>query len=156
MYLPIFSPPFSNGVLTGHPLVLASFSNVSLIRVKGLKHIKVKTSLTLFDRGQGEGSMWPPYHESVCHCHKVRATKTKLPDFVPFDNCQVLGKQFCCVFSRNWKHLTSKIFWGPWALGENQKKNEKIFFCYQNLFFQAQSEFYMFSAFIWGALHHKN
>ena len=32
-----WKPPFSHGVLTGHPSVLASFSNVSLIRVKEQK-----------------------------------------------------------------------------------------------------------------------
>ena len=32
--IPSWKPPFSNGVLTHHPSVLASISNVSLIRVK--------------------------------------------------------------------------------------------------------------------------
>ena len=31
--IPSWKPPFSNGVLTGHSSVLASFFNVSLIRV---------------------------------------------------------------------------------------------------------------------------
>ena len=67
--------------------------------------------------GPGEGGHYnppSPYHEFVCHCQKVRATETKLPDFAPFDNCQVLESKFWCVhWSKICTHsnLILKRFW---------------------------------------------
>ena len=70
------------------------------------------------------------------------------------NNCKVKGRQFWCLFFKRLKEYNVENFWGPQASGKNQKNWN--FFCKQNLFFQAQSELYMFSAFIWGILHHKN
>ena len=43
----------------------------------------------------------PPYHKSVCCCHKVRATPIKVPDIVPIDNCQLPKASFgVCFFKR--------------------------------------------------------
>ena len=75
----------------------------------------------------GGGALWPPYHESVCHCHKVRATLTKLPDFVPFDICQVPESQFWCLFFKKLKTLDVEKFWSPRALCEIWKKINSFF-----------------------------
>ena len=59
------------------------------------------------------------YHESICRCHKVGATLTKLPDFVPFDICLVPESQFwffstkisikiCCPLAAKLRNL--KLF----------------------------------------------
>ena len=53
-----------------------------------------------------------PYHESVCRCRKVRATWTKLPDFVPLDNCQVKGSQFWIFFFKKLKKSEVGNVWG--------------------------------------------
>ena len=74
--------------------------------------------------------------------------KTKLPDIVPFDNCQVPGSQFWCLFFEKLKKFDVKNFGGPPALGENKKKSKKGFFANKTYFFPTQSELYMFSAFI--------
>ena len=102
--------------------------------------------------GEG-GPLWPPYHESVCRCHEVRATKTKLPDLFPLDDCQVPGSWFWCLFFKKLKKFDVQNFLGALSIRRKSEKIEKKNFC---LFFQAQSELHMFSAFIWGALHHKN
>ena len=78
-------------------------------------------SLTLFY--PWGGPLWPPYHESVSRCRLVRATLTKLPDFVPFHIFQVPESQFWCLFFKKLKNWPSKIFGGPRALCENQEKN---------------------------------
>ena len=58
------------------------------------------------------GPLWPPYHESVCRCHKVRAIITKVPDFVPFDTCQVPESRFWCLFFKKLKKLDVENFLG--------------------------------------------
>ena len=66
--------------------------------------------LTLYRPGGGHYG--PNYHESVCPCRKVRATLTKLPDFVPFDVCQVQESQFWCLLFKKLKNIDVKNFWG--------------------------------------------
>ena len=51
----------------------------------------------------------------------VSATLTKLPDFVPFHISQVPESQFWHLFFKELKKLDVENFWGPRALGENQK-----------------------------------
>ena len=91
--------------------------------------------LTLFRPGGGHYG--PHYHESVCRCRKVRATFTKLPDFVPFNVCQVQESQFWCLFFKKLKNIDVKNFWGSssirWKL-EKIKKN--IFFTNKPYFFK--------------------
>ena len=60
--------------------------------------------------------------------------------------CQEASFGVC--FSKNLKNLTSKIFGGPRALGENRKILEFFVFLLTNPTFQAKFELYMFSAFI--------
>ena len=67
---------------------------------------QVWTNLTLSRPGE---PLWPPSHEYVCPCGKVRATLTKLPVFVPFDICQVPESHFWCLF---FKKLVVKNFGG--------------------------------------------
>ena len=52
----------------------------------------------------------PSYQESVCHCCKVRATWTKLPDFIPIDIFQVPGSQSWSLFFKILKELDIKNF----------------------------------------------
>ena len=59
--------------------------------------------LTQFYPGEG-GHYGPPYHESICRYCMVRATLTKLPDFVPFHICQVPESQFWCLFFKKLKN----------------------------------------------------
>ena len=74
------------------------------------------------------GTLWPPYQESVCHCHRVRATLTKLPDFVPFDICQVPESQFWCLFFEKLKKLDVENFWGSSSIRQKYEKIRKILF----------------------------
>ena len=69
-----------------------------------------------------------PYHESVCRCRKVRATWTKLPDFVPLDICQVPGSQFWSLFFKKLKNLDVENFWGSSSIRWKSEKIEKKFF----------------------------
>ena len=76
--------------------------------------------LTLFKPGGGHYG--PNYHESDPCCHEVRATLTKLPDFVPFHNCQVPESQFWCLF---FKKLHAENFWGSSSI---RRKSENFYF----------------------------
>ena len=97
--------------------------------------------LTLFYPGGGHYG--PPYHESVCRCRMVRATLTKLPDFVPFHICQVPESQFWCLFFKKLKKFDVENFWGSSSIRRKPEKNwKKIFFANKNLFFQAKSKLY--------------
>ena len=90
----------------------------------------------------------PPYHESVCHCRMVRAMLTKLPEMFLSIFARSKNASFGVFFSKNLKKLTSKIFGGPRALGENRKISKFLTFLLTNPTFQAQFELHMFSAFI--------
>ena len=72
---------------------------------------------------RGGGHYGPPYHESVCCCCMVRATLTKLPDFVPLYISQVPESQFWHLFFKKLKKLDIKNFWGS---SSNKQKSEKI------------------------------
>ena len=83
----------------------------------------------------GGGHYGPPYHESVCRCRMVRATLTKLPDFVPFHICQVPESQFWCLFFKKLKKFDVENFWG--SLGENGKILNFLVFLLINLTFSS-------------------
>ena len=91
--------------------------------------------LTLFRPGGGHYG--PHYHELVCRCRKVRATFTKLPDFVPFNVCQVQESQFWCLFFKKLKNIDVKNFWGSSSIRWKSEKIEKnIFFTNKPYFFK--------------------
>ena len=71
------------------------------------------------------GHYGPPYHESVCHCHMVRATLTKLPDFVPFHVCHLPESQFWCLFFKKLKKFNVENFWGSSSI-RRKSENRKI------------------------------
>ena len=75
--------------------------------------------------------MAPPYHESVCRCRMVRATLTKLPDFVPFRICQVPESQFWCLFFKKLKKFDVENFWGSSSL-RRKSENFEIFRFFTN------------------------
>ena len=89
--------------------------------------------LTLFR--PGEGHYGPNYHESVCCCHKVWATLTKLPDFVPCDICQVPESQFWYLFFKKLKKLDVENFWGPSSIRQKSEKIDFHFFLLTNPIF---------------------
>ena len=65
-----------------------------------------------------------PYHESVCCCHKVSATLTKLPEFVSFDIYSVPESQLGFLYLKRLKRSDIKNFWG--SLSTMQKFKKKI------------------------------
>ena len=91
-----------------------------------MSKVMLNCFLTLFR--PGEGHYGPYYHESVCCCHEVRATLTKLPDFVPCDICQVPESQFWYLFFKKLKKLDVENFWGSSSIRWKSEKIEKIFF----------------------------
>ena len=73
----------------------------------------------------------PPYHGSVCQCRMVRATLTKLPDFVPFHICHVPESQFWCFFFKKFKKFDVENFWGSSSL-RRKSENFEIFRFFTN------------------------
>ena len=84
----------------------------------------------------GGGHNGPPYHESVCRFHRVRARLTKTHDFVPFHNWKVQEKPFLEFFFENFWKLNVENFRGsssmPWKI-EKIEKNQ--FFCRKSYFY---------------------
>ena len=104
-------------------------SNDGNMKSKGVEILWIwdyQTLLTLFRPGGGHYG--PHYHESVCRCRKVRATFTKLPDFVPFNVCQVQESQFWCLFFKKLKNIDVKNFWGSSSIRWKSEKIENFFF----------------------------
>ena len=73
-----------------------------------------------FSRG---GPLWPPYHDSVCCCYKLEATVTKVPNFVPFDICQVPRSQFWFLCFKKIEKIGLQKFGGSSNI---RRKSEKI------------------------------
>ena len=96
---------------------------------RNILHFFTIVSLTLFYPGGGHYG--PPYHESVCRCRMVRATLTKLPDFVPFHICQVPESQFWCLFFKKLKKFDVENFWGSSSL-RRKSENFEIFWFFTN------------------------
>ena len=71
------------------------------------------------------------YQESVCHCRMVRATLTKLPDFVPFHISQVPESQFWRLFFKKLKKLDVENFWGSSSI-RRKSENFEIFYFFTN------------------------
>ena len=88
-----------------------------------------------------------PYPKSICHCHKVRGTVTRTPDFASCPRKQVL-----VLVHQKIVNSGSQKFLGVLKyLAKIGKRWKLSFFHLQTLLFQAQLELYLFSAFIWGA-----
>ena len=90
---------------------------------------EISFPLTLFDLGR-EGHYGPP---TMNLSAAVTRSELPKPNFLTcflwmIARFQEAGFDVCS--SKNWKNLTSKTFWGPWALGENQKKLKKKIFAY--------------------------
>ena len=86
------------------------------------------THLTLF---HPRGPLWPPYHESICRCHKVRAIVTKIPDFFSFDICQVPESRFWYLFFQKLKKWDVENIWGS-SSKRRKSENLDFFFFFDN------------------------
>ena len=80
----------------------------------------------------GGGHYGPPYHESICCCRMVRATLTKLPDFVPIHICQVPESQFWRLFFKKLKKIDVKNFWGSSSIGRKSENFDFLIFLLTN------------------------
>ena len=99
----------------------------SLIETSMISNILCELTLS-YPRG---GHYGPPYHESDCRCCMVRATLTKLPDFVPFHICQVPESQFWCLFFKKLKKIDVENFWGSSSI-RRKSENFEIFCFFTN------------------------
>ena len=95
------------------------------------KHLPLLNSI----QTGGGGTLWPPYHESVCCVHRVRAKLTKSHDCVPLKNWKVSEESVFEFFWKFFENWTTKIFGGPRACQEKSKKLKKIPFFAKNLIF---------------------
>ena len=90
--------------------------------------------LTLCSMGGGHNG--PPYHESVCRFHRVRARLTKTHDFVPFHNWKVQEKPFFEFFFENFWKLNFENFRGSSSMTRKIEKIEKNqIFCRESYFY---------------------
>ena len=84
----------------------------------------------------GGGHNGPPYHESVCRFHRVRARLTKTHDFVPFHNWKVQEKPFFEFFFENFWKLNFENFRGSSSMTRKIEKIEKNqIFCRESYFY---------------------
>ena len=96
----------------------------------------------------GGGHYGPPYHESVCRCRMVRATLTKLSDFVPF-HIQVPESQFWRLFIKKLKKLVVENFWGSFLTSPEAKKTQILVIIYQEISDSANSMHLFYILYRW-------